>query len=169
MKQKFFFIMFMSLSLMTYAQQTQTKQFSVSGKIKTELQIDQTTLLKHTAISIGDVVITNHLGEKKSTAKNLKGVLIRDVLKTVEPDCENPRQFSEFYFVFKATDGYTVVFSWNELFNSTVGNQAYFITEKDGKSIHALDESIAILVPTDERTGRRYLKNLTAITVGRAQ
>lgn len=169
MNQKLFFIMLMSLSLATNAQQTQTKNFSVSGKIKTEIHFDQTSLLNHPAITIGDVIITNHLGEKKSTAKNVKGVLIREVLKTVTPDCENPREYSEYYLVFKAVDGYTVVFSWNELFNSTVGEQAYFVVEKDGKSIQALNESISILVPTDERTGRRYLKNLTTITVGRAQ
>lgn len=169
MKQLLFYILLMSLSLMACAQQAQTKKFSVTGKIKNEVHIDQNSLLNHTPITLGDLVITNHLGEKKSTAKNVKGVLIRDVLKDVTPDCENPREYSEYYFVFKAIDGYTVVFSWNELFNSTVGNQAYFVIEKDGKRIHDLHESISIVVPTDERTGRRYLKNLNTISVERAK
>ena len=45
-----------------------------------------------------------------------------------------------YYFTCIASDGYKVVFSWNELFNTVAGNTVYIVTSKDHTSIEALDE-----------------------------
>lgn len=80
-----------------------------------------------------------------------------------------PKLFSEFYFTCIASDGYKVVFSWNELFNSDMGNQVMIITEEDGKKADTIDDHIAILSPLDKNTGRRYVQNLQEIKVGRVK
>lgn len=146
-----------------------TYEFKVEGDIEKEIVFSATELAKLKVHNIGDVVITNHLGEKRSDAKALKGVLLRDVLEMVKIKSESPKVLSEFYFICKANDGYIVTYSWNEVFNSTVGESAYIITEKEGKNISQMEGAITMLSPKDFKTGRRHVKALESIIVRRAK
>lgn len=111
---------------------------------------------KHTLDSIQ---ITNHLKEYKSTLKNVKGVLLKDVLSKVSFKENSPKVLSEYYIVCIAEDGYKVVFSWNEIFNTSVGDHVLIIPEVEGRS----KDGISTLSPTDFATGRRYVKMLKTI------
>lgn len=146
-----------------------TTSFTISGEVKSPVTIQIGDLKKWTTVSIGDVVITNHLGEKKSAAKGMKGVLMKDVLGSVEFNAESSKVLSEYYFVCKANDGYTSVYSWNELFNSVVGETVFIVTEKNGKTLDDMDDAILMISPKDYRTGRRHLKSLQSMEVRRAK
>ncbi len=144
-----------------------TDDFIVTGLVKKELRFTLTEIEKHRSKEIGDVVIENHLGEPRGTAKQLSGILVKDLLKDLELKEESPKLFSEFYLTFVAADNYKVVYSWNEIFNSPTGDNLFLITSKDGKTIKDMDERILILTPTDFRTGRRHIKGLSKIMVNR--
>src|SRR5882762_11354410 len=146
-----------------------TSSFTISGEVFSPLTVSVVGLKKWKEVAVGDLVITNHLGEKKSEAKGLKGILLKEILQTVEIKSENPKVLSEYYFVFTASDGYKVVYSWNELFNTTVGESVYLITEKNGKSITEMDDSILVVSTKDFKTGRRNVKGLASIEVMRAK
>jgi len=157
------------ISVTVWAQKTDkpTNNFIVTGQIKKELKFTLADIEKYTSKAIGDVVITNHLGEPRRTAKQLTGILVKDLLKDLELKEESPRRFSEFYLVFIAVDSYKVVYSWNEIFNSPTGDNLFLITSREGKKIGGMEESILILTPTDFKTGRRHIKNLNRILVER--
>ena len=146
-----------------------TSSFTISGEVFTPLTVSVMDFKKWKEVAIGDMVITNHLGEKKSEAKGLKGILLKEILQTVEIKSESPKVLSEYYFVFTASDGYKVVYSWNELFNTTVGESVYLITEKNGKSITEMDDSILVVSTKDFKTGRRNMKGLSSIEVMRVK
>jgi hypothetical protein len=146
-----------------------TSSFTISGDVKAPVTISIADLAKWKSVTIGDVIITNHLKEKKSEVKGLKGVLLTDVLSSVEINAESPKVLSEYYFICKANDGYTVVYSWNELFNTSVGETAYIVTEKEGKPVSAMQDAILMISPKDYATGRRHVKALETITVKRAK
>jgi ABC-type Na+ efflux pump permease subunit len=147
----------------------ETKSFTIKGKVKSEINVDFAALQKHTLYTIGSVNIVNHKGDVKGKAKDLKGVLIRDILKSVALDEDNAKLYSEYYFVCKASDGYKVVYSWNELFNTAIGNSVYIVLEREGKNLIDSDDSLLMVSTEDVRTGRRYLKNLESINVCRAE
>jgi len=111
--------------------QKPTEAFIISGEVKSSKTIGFDDLKKMKAVQISDIVITNHLGEKKSEIKGLKGILLKDILSLVEINAESPRVLSEYYFVCTANDDYRVVYSWNELFNTAIGETAYIVTEKE--------------------------------------
>lgn len=90
-----------------------TKSFLITGEVKEEKKIKVEEFPNFRESALGDVVITNHLGEVKSQQKKLKGILLRDVLEKVEIKSESPKVLSGYYIVCKATDGYTIVYSWN--------------------------------------------------------
>ena len=126
-------------------------------------------LEKYTVQPIPDVVITNHAGEPRGTAKQLSGILIRDLLKDLQLEEENPKLFSEFYLVFVAADNYKVVFSWNEIFNSPTGDHLYLITSRDGKKLDEMTDRLLVITSTDFKTGRRHIKGLSKIIVERVK
>lgn len=97
--------------------------------------------------------------------KKFKGALLKDVLSKVEFKTDSPKLLSEFYLVFIANDGYKVVFSWNEIFNSNNRDQALILTELNGSDASELKENIMLVTPTDKATGRRYVKNLSKIII----
>lgn len=157
------------ISVTVWGQKTdqQTNDFVVTGEIKKEIKFTLADIEKYPAKTIGDVVITNHLGEPRGTAKQLSGILVKDLLKNLELKEETPKRFSEFYLTFVAVDNYKVVYSWNEIFNSPTGDNLFLITSRDGKKIGDMEERILILTPTDFKTGRRHIKGLSTIIVER--
>jgi hypothetical protein len=163
-----FTIILVATILWAYDVQKPTPFITISGKVKSEKKFLLTDLQKFSLQPIGDVTISNHKGEVKGTAKGMKGILLRDMLDQVAVDTDNPKLFSEYYFVCKATDGYKVVYSWNELFNTTVGATVYVVLEKDQKSMADNEDGMLMISTQDVRTGRRYVKNLETIFVGRA-
>lgn len=159
----------MVIPLFSQAQKGLTTSVAeVKGEIKSTFTISVQDLNQYKEHTIGDVIITNHLGQKKSEAKALKGVLLKEVLQTAEISAPSPRQLSEYYLVCKASDGYTVVYSWNELFNSPSGESIFVVTQKEGKAAVDMTESILLIAPNDYKTGRRYIKSLASITILRA-
>ena len=62
-----------------------------------------------------------------------------------------------FYFVFIASDGYRVVFSWNEIYNTETGNNFFIVTEMEGKKLYDVDQRIIFISTADLKTGRRYI------------
>ena len=147
----------------------ETKSFNIKGRIKSELIISLDQLKRYTVSNIGTVSITNHKGELKGQAKDMKGILLTEVLKDVVLDQENPKLFSEYYFVCTGSDNYKAVFSWNELFNTKVADRVFIVTEKDGKNMVDNEDGILMISADDAKTGRRFVKNLATIYVGRAE
>jgi hypothetical protein len=156
-------------STFAFAQGKPTKSFTIQGKIKTELKIDSEELAKYTVQAIGNVNITNHKGELKGQAKDMKGILLSDILRQIVLDEESPKFFSEYYFVCVGSDNYKVVYSWNELFNTAVAKKVFIVTEKDGKNILDNEDGILMISADDQKTGRRFVKNLESIQVRRVE
>ena len=107
--------------------------------------------------------------QRKRAIHNIKGIRLKDILEKAGLNEESPKLLSEFYFNCVATDGYKVVFSWNELFNTEVGNQVYIIIESDGQKGNLSADRIAMLSAADQATGRRFVKNLAEIKVERVK
>lgn len=144
-----------------------TDSLLISGKIKKEWLFTQKDLDTFHTVPVADVQITNHMGVQKGMAKNMRGILVKDLLDKALMDAPNLKLFSEFYFTFIATDDYKAVFSWNEIFNTETGNHLFIITEKDGKKVRDTDDRILLIAASDFRTGRRYIKGLSKIVVSR--
>lgn len=160
--------LFGAVQLFSQSNVSVTESFTITGKVKATLTVTTSDLQLFRSHTLGDVKITNHKGEEKGTASKLTGVLLKDIVQAVMPN-EDPKLLSEYYFVCQASDGYKVVYSWNELFNTAIGNTVYLVTSKEDNPAPRFDESILMISTQDLRTGRRYLKNLKTIYVGRAE
>ncbi len=142
-----------------------TDSLKVAGKIKTDKTFSLSELEAFPTVSITDITITNPKGEVKGIAKGLKGFLFKDLLNKIEILADTPKKLNEFYFVLIASDGYKVVFSWNELFNTQTGNTTFIVTESEGKKLNEMNDRILVVSTKDFITGRRYIKGLEKINV----
>ncbi|HNU41518.1 MAG TPA: hypothetical protein PKH83_03435, partial [Cyclobacteriaceae bacterium] len=85
-----YFLLFINISV--FAQKNEsTKSFQITGEVKSERKISIADFAGYRESALGDVIITNHLGEVKSTQKNLKGILLRDILEKVEFKTPGPK------------------------------------------------------------------------------
>ena len=148
---------------------TPTNLFRVTGKVKTERTYSVRQLDSFPQVALKDQIIYNHKGEVKDTIKNLKGVLLTTVLENTVLLHDKPKDLSEFYFVCVASDGYKVVFSWNELYNTDIGKSVYLLTQIDGKPLKDIEQRMVLLSVADFKSGRRYVKSLDRIEVKRAE
>lgn len=158
-----FLILFFSLTLNAQV----SKSLSVSGDIAKPLTIQANDLKKYKSYTVDSLRILNHKMEYKSTLKNLKGVLLKDILGKADFLVKSPKELSEFYIICMADDDYKVVFSWNELFNSPAGDKTLIITDDDTENNER--GKFKLITPTDRATGRRYVKDFSKIIIKRVQ
>ncbi len=93
------------------------------------------------------------------------GVLVRDALMKSGFAAANDRGARTHLVEAVASDGYRAVFSWGELFNTVVGEQALVITAQDGKPLDAAAGPLALRSLADLRPGPRHVRNLCALIV----
>ncbi len=158
-------------SLVSVAQENipVTSSITIEGLIKKSIVLELNEIKKFNPINVDSIRITNHLMEYRKTIKNIKGVLLKDILSKVEFEVSSPKFMSEFYIICVASDNYKVVFSWNEIFNSDLGKKALIIVSADGMQAENRDDRIALLSPSDHATGRRYVKGLQKIIIQRVK
>ena len=147
------------------SQAQESKQFTVEGSIKQKLTINLASLSAYKTVNLDSLVIYNHLFQRKSSIKNIKGVALKEVLEKVEINETSPKILSEYYLVRTAKDGYKVVFSWNEVFNSKCENNILILTAFDTDPAKVEKGNIAMMVTTDVATGRRFVKGLNKISI----
>lgn len=144
---------------------TQTHQFTITGQVKKESVITMDSLNSYPLKEIGDIKVTDHTGSFKHQDDKLKGILLKDILNHSQWLAASPKLFSRIYFTCVGIDGYKVVYSWNELFNTPVGDNVYILMEKNGVKSENMPASIQMASMLDYKTGRRYLHNLDKIVV----
>jgi hypothetical protein len=164
-------LMFLFLGSQSYAHSRDsiitTQEFKIESAGK-KTTVTLAELSKYKQAKLGNVKILNHRGEQKSIIRNITGVLLKDVVDSSYMNVNKPKDYSEYYILLVASDGYKNVYSWNEIYNTNIGNHIYIITGKDGKPANQMEERILVMSLSDINTGRRHLKNLARIEIKRA-
>jgi DMSO/TMAO reductase YedYZ molybdopterin-dependent catalytic subunit len=99
------------------------------------------------------------------TVDRYKGVLLKDLISQAGLRCALPGDFKRMVFVAVAHDGYAVTFSWHELFNTPVGEQAIIAYECGGQPLSADDGAPVLFSGADILPAPRHVKRLARIVV----
>jgi hypothetical protein len=158
----FTFLLFFARALM--AQQA-TDHFTIEGEIAKSIEIGPAQLKNYPVVSLDSMTVYSHDMKVRSVMKNIKGVLLKDILSSVDMMAKNPKELSAYYIACIGSDGYKVLFSWNEIFNSEPGNHILIVTEKNGSEEMKQNDRTALITATDRATGRRYVKWLSRIVI----
>lgn len=145
-----------------------SEKISVTGLIKNPFTIH---LKNMGAFNIQEVRHPNHvIGRDQSIKREIhsfKGILLRDIIDSAQVQMPLMKDRGEFFITIKATDGYNVIFSYNELYYGPAGENTYVIFEINEEPVH--DGPFIVFCSSDIITGPRHVKWVEEIETGRIQ
>ncbi len=142
-----------------------TTSISVIGAVEHKLTLGVDDLKKLPQQLFPEVRIVNHEGATTNTLKNLKGVLLRDIIDQAKVHAPDHSDVKKIVIIANASDDYKAVYSWNEVFNSSIGDGVIVFFENDGKALGDSDGRIAMVSAKDSKTGMRHVRWLKSLEV----
>lgn len=142
-----------------------SESITITGAVEQPLTLSVADLQTLNTQYIEKVDMVCMRGIHWGTKEDLQGVLLRDILEKAQLKAASPRDFRKMVFVAKATDDYKVVFSWGEVFNAAAGDEVMVYYGQGGEPLSEAEGLIALITPTDTRTGPRHVKWLNEIEV----
>ena len=136
---------------------------ALSGEFKSPLAAGIDDLKKLALHTVRDLPIVCRSGEVKDTLKTARGALLRDLLDKAHPNLPGHFDANHAYVVIAATDGYKVIFSWNELYNTPVGDDVVLVYERDGQPLSAKEGPFLLISGKDRTTGPRHVRNVQSV------
>lgn len=97
------------------------------------------------------------------TVEPYRGALLVDLIQHAGLRCDAPGDFKRMIFIAVGHDGYAVMFSWHELFNTPVGRQVVVAYECGGKALSEADGAPVLFSGADLVPAPRHIKRLARI------
>ena len=142
-----------------------TESLTISGNVEHPLRLTVADLKKHPQIEVGESRLTCQSGADHGKLENYKGVRLRDLIEEAKVLAPSHNDVKKTIVIATASDDYKVVFSWNELFNSVLGEGVIVFFEKDGLPLGDDEGRIALISNQDIRTGPRHVKWLKTVEI----
>jgi hypothetical protein len=98
-----------------------------------------------------------------------QGVRLSDVLAKVDLPLGDKfhSTAASYYVIAEGRDGYRALFAWAEVDSGFMDKEIYVATKRDNKPLPGNAGPFQLVVP-GERRGGRWLRQLTAVSVGQA-
>lgn len=134
-----------------------TTSISVTGAVEHTMTLGVEDLRAFPTQKVNEVPLVCQTGANLGKLENFKGVRLRDIIERAKVVAPGHNDVKKMVVIAGASDGYKVVFSWSEIFNSPVGDGVYVFADDEGR--------IAMISTKDLRTGPRHVKWLNHIEV----
>ena len=138
---------------------------SISGNLEKDTLFTIQDLKNLPNNHIDTIVLKNGAGKTYKKLENAKGVRLIDVINAVTIEGLDNKTSSAFYVVCTADDGYKVVYSWNELVNSNIGEAVFILYAADNGLSESSEETLMMVSLKDIINGKRNLRDLKKIEV----
>lgn len=138
---------------------------SVTGRVRQPVVFSMEELCEMNTEEAKDVPLICGSGTPEGHIATCRGVLLEQVLGKVEVLKEEHNDTKKMFIVASAGDGYKVVFSWQEIFNTPIGGGVLILIEKDGKPLCGPNGGPDLISLEDYYTGSRYVRGLEKIEV----
>lgn len=142
-----------------------TTQLVVTGAVEHPLKLSVADLRQFPTRQIDEFPLAGQGGAKRAPLKNVKGVRLRDLLERATLVSRDHNDVKKMAIIATASDGYVALFSWAEIFNSSLGEGVLVFYEQDGSPLADDEGRIAMISTQDTRSGPRHVKWLQSIEV----
>ncbi len=144
---------------------TPTTSFTVSGHVRNPGRFSLKGLQDYPKQIEDSVMVIDKKGMVKTTLYHVQGVLLTDVLNAADIQMADNRDYNRLAVILTASDGYTNVYSWNELYNTPVGKAVYIVTSVNDSAPGDYNGAILVFSNRDLVSGRRHMKALQNVEV----
>ncbi|MEN6330726.1 MAG: molybdopterin-dependent oxidoreductase [Smithella sp.] len=142
-----------------------TYELFVSGLVKNSLHLRVEDLQRMEISEVRNLTMLCGSGQEKGIVESYRGVLLRNILDKAEIILKEHYSTNWICIALKSSEGYRVIFSWHEIYNTAVGDQAIVIFEKNGEPLDEKEGAIAFISAGDYRPGPRRMRYLQRIEV----
>ncbi|MBI5591715.1 MAG: sulfite oxidase-like oxidoreductase [Deltaproteobacteria bacterium] len=143
----------------------ETIALRVTGRVGNPLMLGMTDIRDMESEEFQDLFIVCGTGTPKDCIQRCRGVLIEKIIQKADVLKEGHNDTKKMFIVATADDGYKVVFSWQEIFNTAIGGGVAVLTERDGLPLGETRDRIDLISSQDYYAGSRYVRDLRYIEV----
>ena len=137
----------------------------VTGRVVTPLVLNMADILAMETEEFKDLFIVCGTGEPRDTIRQCRGVLLEKIIQKADVLKGEHNDTKKMFIVAMAADGFKVVFSWQEIFNTPIGGGVAVLIEKDGRPLEETRDRIDLISAQDYFAGSRYVRDLRQIQV----
>ncbi|TCW84467.1 molybdopterin-binding protein [Burkholderia sp. SRS-46] len=91
------------------------------------------------------------------------GARLTDLIARAGLRCDQSGDFKRMVFLAVGHDGYTVTFSWHELFNTAIGAQVIVAYERGGEPLDTADDAPVLFSGADIFAAPRHVNRLAHV------
>ncbi|VVD63002.1 molybdopterin-dependent oxidoreductase [Pandoraea terrigena] len=142
-----------------------SREVVVSGCVKRRHSFDLGALMRLPTQLTGPLDVVCLSGRTVRSASEYKGVRLSALLDIAQLRLPHARDFTRAFVLAQGADGYTVMFSWHELYNTPVGIGALVIYERDGRPLGDDEGGIGLISTGDLRVALRRVRALKRLSV----
>jgi DMSO/TMAO reductase YedYZ molybdopterin-dependent catalytic subunit len=142
-----------------------THHLDVMGLVNHPLQLTVEELREMRFTEIKDLTMICGSGRTAGQADSYRGVLLTTVLDRADVIMREHESPSWMYVTITSSDGHWALFSYQELFNASIGEQAIVILERNGKPLGEHEGEIAFISANDKLPGPRKMRYLQRVEV----
>ena len=95
--------------------------------------------------------------------RRMRGVAVRDLILEADPAFEGRTDFKRVAIVAEAAEGYRALFSWGEVFNTTVGDGVLIVFDDADAPVARDAGPFALISEHDRFTGPRFVRGLAMV------
>jgi hypothetical protein len=148
-----------------YGPEYVSHELIVTGLVNRPLCLTVADLRQMPTMEINGVKMICGSGTEKATIKSYCGVLLRNLLEQSSVIIREHHTPNRLFLKLTSNDDYTVVFSWQEINNTSVGEKAVVVFLRDGEPLDDTEGNFALISANDYRTGPRRMRYLRRIEV----
>jgi hypothetical protein len=142
-----------------------THHLEVTGLVHNPLRLTVDDLREMPSTEISKLKMVCESGPHAGEPSSYRGVLLTAILNKADilmKEYESPLRL---YITVASSDGNYVLFSYQELYNSPIGDHAVVIVERDGRPLGEYEGEIAFISANDKLPGPRKIRYLRRIEV----
>lgn len=137
----------------------------ITGRVATPQVVGWEQLTAMASVEIDGLQMICGSGEPKGPIGRCKGVLLSDIINSVDVLITDHNDTKKMYIIASADDGYKTVFSWQEIFNTATGEGVMVILEKENMALDPDRQMVDLLSTRDFLTGPRHVRELSNIEI----
>ncbi|WP_342619221.1 sulfite oxidase-like oxidoreductase [Rhodoferax sp. GW822-FHT02A01] len=138
-------------------------QLRVGGRVQRDVLLTPETLGDFAKVTIADTPLRGRTGDALRVLSGYSGIRLTDLLDKAQIVARDHNDLKKTIVVATATDDYKAVFSWNELYNTAIGEGVYVLVTKEGKPLGDEEGRFALISLQDSKTGPRHVRWLADI------
>ncbi|MFT3956391.1 MAG: hypothetical protein QM722_19015 [Piscinibacter sp.] len=135
----------------------------LGGWVRTPLRLGAPALESFGAVTVPGFLVVCTLDGAHGQPRPLRGVPLRKLVAAAEPAFAQRTDFKRVVIVAESREGYRALFSWNELFNSMLGDGVLLAWDCVQAPLADNAGPFALVSLHDHATGPRYVQRLASI------